>query len=235
MLLAAAAAAPDELSLMVNVMKAPPVPFLPAERHGTPVVVALVCHAGSPDAADAALAPFRAAGTLVADLVRPQPYPDLFGLAPNQARTWPAQRTGFAETVAYADAAAVIDAVRTAPTPVAVLNLRPMGGAIARVPRDATAFAHRDRAVMATVGAISPDGVRSGEAREWVARTADALGLGGAAYANFVAGSGGSVEDAYPGATLRRLQEVKRRVDPGNLFRSNLNVVPAEEPVAAPA
>jgi FAD/FMN-containing dehydrogenase len=234
-LLAAAAAAPDELSLMVNVMKAPPVPFLPAERHGTPVVVALVCHAGSPDAADAALAPFRAAGTLVADLVRPQPYPDLFGLAPNQARTWPAQRTGFAETVAYADAAAVIDAVRTAPTPVAVLNLRPMGGAIARVPRDATAFAHRDRAVMATVGAISPDGARSGEAREWVARTADALGLGGAAYANFVAASGGSVEDAYPGATLRRLQEVKRRVDPGNLFRSNLNVVPAEEPVAAPA
>ncbi|MFC8733881.1 FAD-binding oxidoreductase [Luteimicrobium sp. NPDC057192] len=235
-LLAAAAAAPDELSLMVNVMKAPPAPFLPAERHGTPIVVALVCHSGSPDVAGAVLAPFRAAGTLLVDLVRPQPYPDLFGLAPNQVGTWPAQRTGFVETVAEDAAAAVIDAVRTAPTPVAVLNLRPMGGAIARVPRDGTSFAHRDRAVMATVGAVSPAGAGAADARAWVARAADGLSLGGAAYANFVAEPGAAAaSDAYPSETLRRLQEVKRQVDPGNLFRSNLNVLPAEAPAAVRA
>ena len=229
-LLAAAAQAPDELSLMVNVMKAPPAPFLPAERHGTPIVVALACHTGAPETADDVLAPFRAAGTLLVDLVRPQPYPELFGLAPNQASTWPAQRTGFVETVGEADAAAVIEAVRAAPTPVAVLNLRPMGGAIARVAPDATAFAHRDRAVMATVGTVAPARGQADAAADWVGRTATALGLGGAAYANFVAGPGTSVEEAYPADTLRRLQDVKRRVDPGNLFRSNLNVVPAVAP-----
>jgi len=234
-LLAAAAAAPDELSLMVNVMKAPPAPFLPAERHGTPIVVALVCHSGAPEDADAALAPLRAAGTVLVDLVRPQPYPDLFGLAPSQAGMWPAQRTGFVQTVVEDVAAQVIDAVRTAPTPVAVLNLRPMGGAIARVPRDATAFAHRDREVLATVGALGPDGGRVAEARDWVGRTADALGLGGAAYVNFVADPGAGAGDAYPPATLRRLQAVKRQVDPANLFRSNLNVLPVEEPAPARA
>jgi FAD/FMN-containing dehydrogenase len=233
-LLEAAAQAPDELSLMVNVMKAPPAPFLPTELHGRPVVVALVCHAGAPEGVDAVLAPFRAAGTLLVDLVRTQPYPGLFGVAPNQARTWPTQRTGFVETVGEADAAAVIEAVRAAPTPVAVLNLRPMGGAIARVPRDATAFAHRDRAVMATVGAISTEGGQVPEARAWVARVADELGIGGAAYANFVAdGETGGVSDAYPPDTLRRLREIKRQVDPENLFRSNLNVVPAVERVPA--
>lgn len=235
-LLAAAAAAPDELSLMVNVMKAPPAPFLPAERHGTPIVIALVCHAGAPGDADAVLAPFRAAGTLLADGVRTQPYPDLFGLAPNQTGTWPAQRTGFLESVDEAGAAAVIEAVRAAPSAVAVVNLRPMGGAIGRVPRDATAFAHRDRAVLATVGAVSPDGARADEVRAWVAGTAGELALGGAAYVNFVADAGaGSLSGAYPPDTLGRLQAVKRQVDPDNLFRSNLNVVPAGEPVPVPA
>ncbi|MGC5168682.1 FAD-binding oxidoreductase [Luteimicrobium sp. DT211] len=235
-LLEAAAHAPEELSLMVNVMKAPPAPFLPADRHGTPIVVALVCHSGTPDDADAALAPFRAAGTLLVDLVRPQPYPDLFGVAPGQAGTRLAQRTGFTGGVAADAAAAVIEAVRTAPTPLAVLNLRPMGGAIARVPRDATAFAHRAQRVMATVGALSPDPGLAGAASDWVARTADGLGLGGAAYANFVADAGASAaSDAYPPDTLRRLREVKHRVDPDNLFRSNLNVTPAEEPEPARA
>ncbi|WP_284293457.1 BBE domain-containing protein [Luteimicrobium album] len=101
------------------------------------------------------------------------------------------------------------------------------------MPGDATAFAHRDQAVMATVGALSPEGSGADAGRDWVARTAGALRLGGAAYVNFVAEPGAG--DPYPPDTLRRLRAVKRQVDPANLFRSNLNVVPADEPVPARA
>lgn len=224
-LLAAAAQAPDEVSGMVNVMKAPPVPFLPPERHGTPVVMAVLCHSGRPEEADAALAPFRAAGTVLADLVRPQPYPEMFATG-GQAGTQTAVRTGFGFDEARAEAA--IELVAQAPTSGAVVNLRPMGGAIGRVPAAATAFAHRQHGVMVLVGGLDPAEAGPQRTRDWVAEAAEGLGVAGPGYVNFIAEAGpAAVRDAYPDATLRRLAEVKRTYDPGNLFRSNLNVDPA--------
>jgi FAD/FMN-containing dehydrogenase len=225
-LLAAALQAPDGISTMVNIMKAPPMPFLPSERHGTPIVVALLCHSGRPDEADAALAPFRAAGPVLADLVRPQPYPAVFGLAPSQAGMHATVHTGFGFDEARAETA--IDLIRTTPTAVAVINLRPMGGAIARVPAEATAFAHRHQEVMTGVGAVDPAPVGPARSRDWVAEAAARLQITGPKYVNFIADDGpDAVRDAYPEPTRRRLAEIKRTYDPGNLFRSNVNVAPA--------
>ena len=75
-----AEAAPDELSAIANIMVAPPMPFLPTEAHGKPVVLALVCYAGDVDAGERALAPFRALAAPVADLVRPMAYPEIYRL-----------------------------------------------------------------------------------------------------------------------------------------------------------
>lgn len=226
-LVAAAAEAPDELSLMINVMKAPPAPFLPPERHGTPIVIAILCHSGDPERADAALAPFRSAGRVLVDLVRRQQYSALFAVAPPLSGVRTTQRTGFFDGVDDALAGAALDAIHGAPTATAVLNLRPMGAAIARVESDATAFAHRGRALMATIGAADLDSGRANAGRDWAESTAASLGVGGAAYLNFLGESGPeATASAYPAATLSRLRAVKRQFDPQNLFRSNHNIAP---------
>jgi FAD/FMN-containing dehydrogenase len=223
-LLEAAATAPDELSLMVNVMKAPPVPFLPAERRGTPIVVAVVCHSGRLDEADAVLAPFRAAGSLLADTVHAQPYPAL--LRAEEPGLHASIRTGFGGGLTLERAQAAIDLVARARSELAVVNMRPMGGAIGRVPAAATAFAHRSSPVMLSVVAV--DRADAAGAAEWTGEAAVAAGLGeGPRYVNFIGEAvADAAGDAYPQPTLDRLRRVKRAFDPGNLFRSNINVEP---------
>jgi FAD/FMN-containing dehydrogenase len=226
-LVAAAGAAPDELSTMVNVMKAPPAPFLPSELHGHPIVVALACHSGRLEDAAAALAPLRAAGSLIADLVRTQPYPAMFGVAAQPVGMRPFLRTGFVESFDAERANRAIELVGQAPTATALVNLRLMGGAIGRISADATAFAHRDRAIMASVSAIDADPELAARAGEWADATAQQLAIGGAGYASFVTATDSeAAEAAYPGSTLERLIDTKRRYDPFNLFCSNLNISP---------
>ncbi|WP_350349440.1 FAD-binding oxidoreductase [Agromyces sp. G08B096] len=219
--------APDTLSVMVNAMLAPPAPFLPVEVHGRPIVAALVCFSGAPEDADAVLAPLRAAGTPIADLVRPQAYPELFAGPPAPSGLRASIRTGFRDELDPAWAAAALDAIGTAATPGAIVNVRVMGGAIGRVDADATAFAHRDRGLMVTVVGSQPD-PNGADGREWVDATAGRLGVAtGGSYVNFIGDDDpDGAAAAYPEATLQRLAEVKRRYDPENLFRSNHNIAP---------
>ncbi|MBO0608016.1 FAD-binding oxidoreductase [Myceligenerans salitolerans] len=210
---AAVAAGPDELSGMVNVMLAPPAPFLPGELHGKPVVMALVCFSGAPGEADGALAPLRA-HTPVVDLVAPKPYPAMFeGGGPEVAGLRGAIATGFVPVPGPEAAAVMIDAVGDADQPPAVVNLRVMGGAIARVGAGETAFAHRDGAVMATVAGMTPDPGKEAGVRGWVSGTAARVAVDrGPAYVNFLGGA--TPEDlarAYPGETGRRLRAVRER------------------------
>jgi len=76
--IAAAEAAPDELSTIANVMPAPPMPFLPEEVHGQLVILATIAYAGGAEGGERAIAPFRVLAEPIADLVRPMPYPELF-------------------------------------------------------------------------------------------------------------------------------------------------------------
>jgi hypothetical protein len=109
-----------------------------------------------------------------------------------------------------------------------VVQLRVLGGATARVPAEATAFAHRARRIMANVAAFSTKD-RAPLHAAWAGETAAILRQGEAdAYVNFLGDEGEErVRAAYPGATWDRLAEVKRRYDPDNLFRLNQNVAPA--------
>ena len=75
---AAAEEAPEELSAIANVMKAPPMPFVPAEQHGKPVLMALMVYAGDAEAGERAIAPFRALATPLADMVKPIRYPEMY-------------------------------------------------------------------------------------------------------------------------------------------------------------
>jgi FAD/FMN-containing dehydrogenase len=225
----AADEAPNELSAIANIMVAPPVPFLPKEAHGKLVIMALVCYAGDADAGERALAPFRALAEPVADLVRPMAYPEIYELGPGPPPPLhEAARSFFLEDVGASAAEAIVERVRASSAQMAVAQLRVLGGAVARVPTDATAFAHRDRRIMVAIGAVWEDREESPEHEAWVAGLAQALEHGEpGVYVNFVGDEGEArVREAYPGMTWDRLAKIKAEYDPTNLFRLNQNIEP---------
>jgi hypothetical protein len=227
--IAAAEAAPEELSTIANVMPAPPMPFLPPEVHGELVILGMLAWSGDPEKGQEALAPFRALATPYADMVRPMTYPEMF--PPDDADYHPLalNRTLFVERIDRGVAGTIVETLRAYDSPMRVAQLRVLGGAMARVPADATAFAHRASRIMVNVASfyVGPDDKADREA--WVEAFAAALRQGDAgAYVNFLADEDEArVRDAYPNGTWDRLVEIKRRYDPTNLFRLNQNVPPA--------
>jgi FAD/FMN-containing dehydrogenase len=226
-LVATAEAAPEELSLIANVMVAPPMPFLPPAAHGQLVVMTLLCYAGDAVAGERALAPFRALADPIADMVQPMPYAGLFEPADDMEVVEESARSLFMDGVDSRAATAIVEQLQATTAPMAVAQLRVLGGAMARVPAEATAFAHRDRRVMAGVGCVYQDAGERPTHEAWADGFAAALRGGPGVYVNFLSNEGpGRVREAYPGRTWDRLVEVKRRYDPGNLFRLNQNIPP---------
>jgi FAD/FMN-containing dehydrogenase len=232
-LVAAAEAAPEELSMIANIMVAPPMPFLPPSAHGRLVVMALLAHAGGGEAGERAVAPFRALAEPIADMVQPMPYAGLFEPAEEIEVVEESARSTFLDAVDHAAAETVVEHLQASTAPMAVAQLRVLGGAMARVPADATAFAHRDRRIMAALGCVYEDAADRPTHHAWADGFAAALRRGGrpGVYVNFLSDEGPDrVREAYPGPTWDRLVEVKRRYDPGNLFRRNQNIPPAPGP-----
>jgi FAD/FMN-containing dehydrogenase len=228
-LVAEAEAAPEELSLIANVLLAPPLPFVPPELVGEPLLLALLVHAGPLDEGARAVAPLRALARPVADFVRAMPFPEMFAAEGQAAPPRSVVRTLFADTLDEDAAHDLLDRLRASTAHLAAAQIRVLGGAAARVPADATAFAHRTRRLMLNVVAAyaSPD--EDSVQSAWADGALSALAQGeDAAYVNFLGDEGAArVRAAYPGSTWERLAEVKRRYDPENVFRLNQNVPPA--------
>ena len=226
--IAAAEAAPEELSAIANIMAAPPLPFLPKEYHGRPVVMATLAYAGEVEAGQRAVAPFRALAAPLADLIRPMRYPELY---PPEEGHYPTvvTRTMFMDSVDRGMAETIVDQIRASTAQMAIVQLRVLGGAVARVPVEATAYAHRRRRVLGNVVALYQHPEEAAAHAAWAAGLAAALSQGEpGAYANFVGGEGAAkVREVYPGPTWDRLRAVKARYDPTNLFRLNHNIPPA--------
>ena len=225
----AADAAPEEVSTIANVMLAPPMPFIPEEAYGKPVLLGLLAYVGAVDQAERVLAPFRALGKPYADMVRPMRYPEMYeGEGPPVP--FMAGANFFAEALAPADAATILDQLYQSTAMMKAVQLRVLGGALARVPNDATAFAHRDRGLFVNIAAMYMDPAETDTHDAWVAGVADSLGKGEAGgYIGFLGDEDeATVHASYPGATWDRLRELKRRYDPDNLFRLNNNIPPAD-------
>ena len=216
-LVAYLADAPDELASMVNVMAAPPIPILPAERHGRPVIMLLLVHSGDPGEAQRLVADVRAMASPLAERVAQVPYSGVFGEFGFHGMGV-VTGTGFADEFGTQRAAHAVDTVTSGGR--AIVNLRPMGGAIARVAADATAFAHRDRRVMVTVLSLAPDRATAQLAASAVDELTSSLTDGIAGYVNFLRSRPDAAERAYPPATRERLAAVRAAYDPGNLFRA---------------
>jgi FAD/FMN-containing dehydrogenase len=222
-------AAPEELSTIANVMPCPPMPFVAEEYHGSIVILGMLAFAGYAEAGERALAPFRALAEPLADMLRPIPYPEMFPPDDPDYHPTAVSRTMFIDHVDLPVAQTIMEYLTASDASMRVAQLRVLGGASARVPVDATAYAHRAARIMVNVAAFY-DGDEDKARREaWVAEFSAAIHQGDAgAYVNFVGDEGEArVRAAYPGATWDRLAEIKRRYDPGNVFHRNQNIPPA--------
>jgi len=229
---AEAEAAPEELSTIANVMTAPPMPFLPAEVHGELVIMAMLAYAGEEvEAGQRAIAPFRTLAEPIVDMVKSMPYPEIYPPEEDDFHPTAVARTMFIDTIDRDVSQTILEHLRASDAPMRVAQIRVLGGAMARVSAEATAFAHRSSRIMVNVAAFY-EGTEERAAREaWVSDFAAALEQGdGGVYVNFLGDEGeGRVRAAYPGSTWDRLIEIKSRYDPTNFFRLNQNISPAIE------
>ncbi len=227
-----AEAAPEELSTIANIMVAPPMPFIPAEYHGQLITMAMMVYAGEVSAGERAIAPFRALATPIADMVGPMRYPEIYKLTEGGPPIKEeASYSMFLDALDGRAAEAIVNHLLASTAPLAVAQIRVLGGAMARVPAEATAFAHRGRRIMVAVGAVYERPEETPVHEAWVASFAAALRQGDpGVYVNFLGDEGEArVRDAYPGSTWDRLAAIKARYDPTNLFRLNQNIPPANE------
>jgi FAD/FMN-containing dehydrogenase len=227
----ASEAAPEELSTIATVMKAPPMPFLPEAVHGKVILFGMIVHVGGGQAGEQAVAPFRALAEPMADMLKEMPYPGIYMQEEGDFHPIASDRTMFLDRVDEDVAATILDRISSSDAMMAAAQFRVLGGAMARVPADATAFAHRSSKIMVNVAALYENVEDRPRYEGWVQEFADVLRQDDTgAYVNFLEDEGPErVRAAYPGATWDRLREIKRRYDPTNLFRLNQNVPPADE------
>jgi FAD/FMN-containing dehydrogenase len=221
--------APEELSAIANVMPAPPMPFLPAEHHGKLIIMAMLVYAGEASEGERVIAPFRALATPIADMVKPMQYPEIYPPEQGDYHPMAASRTMFVDHIDRSVAEIILNYLQSSTGMMAVAQLRVLGGAMARIPVDATAFAHRKSRIMVNVAALYGQPQEKATHETWVADFAAVLQQGDdRGYVNFMGEDGETrIRAAYPASTWDRLREIKARYDPTNLFRLNQNIPPA--------
>jgi FAD/FMN-containing dehydrogenase len=227
------AGAPDELTTIVNLRNAPPSPLLPPELHGRPSVAVQACYAGSPERGEQALAALRHFGSPLADALAPRPYVQLQGLFDAAVphgwhyywKSWELPPLTDDAIDTLVGQAARVTSERSY---IIVFHL---GGAIARVGEQDTAYPQRAAAHNVNINAAWLPGDGDGDRHvAWARDTFAALEPFGTgrAYVNFLADEGQErVRAAYGEQKYARLVALKRTFDPSNVFRLNQNIDPS--------
>jgi FAD/FMN-containing dehydrogenase len=226
------AAAPDELTVWVVLRKAPPLPFLPPEVHGSEILVFAVCYTGEVEDGEKAAAPLRALGKPIADVVGPHPFVGWEAaldplLTPGARNYWKSH-----DFVELGDGAidALLAHARRLPSPECEVFIGNLGGAVNRVARDATAYPHRDVNFVVNMHTRWRDPAQDRECIAWARSLFDALAphATGGVYVNFMPDDEAQrVSQGAYGPNYDRLAKTKARYDPANLFRLNQNIRPA--------
>jgi FAD/FMN-containing dehydrogenase len=225
-------AAPRELATWLILLNAPPAPFVPGPWHGRRLCAFAVCHSGDPGDAERDLAPVRALGDPVFDLLGPQPYTEVQSYLDDTEPDghhyyW---RTEFLAGLEDGLLAAMRDVFADCPVPEAELGVLHLEGALNERPADDGAVGNRDaRYVLGVKGMWAPGDPAAGRFGQWVRDAGARLRpwSTGATYINFqTADEGDDRVRATYGANYDRLVELKRRYDPDNLFRANRNIRP---------
>jgi FAD/FMN-containing dehydrogenase len=223
---------PDELTSLANLLTCPPAPFLPEEWHGKPLVAIIPVHCGSLEDGERAVRPLRGLGEPVADLLGPIPYVAMQSLidplwGPGAHSYMKAGWMGGLDDAAIDTLVRFRDQVTS---PKTEIHVHHMGGAVARIPADATAFGDRGAPFLLNVLASTFTADGYDDAVGWAQDLYGAMApaLTGGTYVNFLSNEGEErVRDAYGQDKYERLVALKDAYDPTNLFRLNQNIAPS--------
>jgi FAD/FMN-containing dehydrogenase len=220
----------DDVTTVIDLTTAPPLPVIPAEWHGKKVAALIGMSAGAVEDGGELIAPFRDVAEPVADLFGPMPYTMM------QSLIDPLWGKGIRSYFKATNLARLDDALiaslcelhLAAPGPQCEIHVHQMGGAMSRVPESSSSFGERSMPFVlnAVTGWHDPaqDKAHSDWARSVVAAASDAST--GRAYTNFL-GDRDAARSSYGDETYARLAELKAEYDPTNVFRLNQNIEPA--------
>src|SRR4051812_47994784 len=225
-----AAVAPDDITAIVNLTTAPPLPVIPSEWHGKKVAAFIATSSGPIDEGESLVGAFRTVGEPIADLLGPMPYQAI------QTLIDPLWEKGVHAYFKAANLARLDDQLidrlcalhLEAPGPQCEIHVHQMGGAVARVPEAATAFTERSMPFLlnAVTAWRDPADAEShtGWSRDVIEAGEDAST--GRAYVNFL-GDTDAARSSYSDETYARLLALKNEYDPTNVFRLNQNIDPS--------
>jgi FAD/FMN-containing dehydrogenase len=222
--------APEEMGAFPAFQIAPPLPFIPEDRHGDMFAAIVACWSGPPEEGERRFKAFHEVAEVKAEMVGRVPYPainaafdDLF---PKGIRQY--WKGNFVKELTDDAIAAHVEHGPRAPTMSSTMHLYPINGACHRVAPDATSFGHRDANFAMVVVSAWADPSDDEANIGWVRNYADAIAPhsepGG--YINFMDGDDNERVLANYGGNYDRLVDVKRTYDPDNLFRVNQNIAP---------
>ena len=222
--------APEEMGAFPAFQVAPPLPFIPEDRHGDLFVAIVACWAGPPEEGERQFRRFHEVAEVKAELVGPVPYPAINaafdGLFPKGIRQY--WKGNFVKELSDEAIAAHVEHGSKTPTVSSTMHLYPIDGACHRVGADETAFGHRDANFAMVVVSAWGDPADDEANTQWVRDYSDAISphseQGG--YINFMAADDDTRIQANYGQNYDRLVAVKRKYDPDNLFKVNQNIKP---------
>ncbi len=222
--------APDDLMTIVIHRKAPPLPFVPTELHGKPVTAVACCYAGSVEEGERVVQPLKEFGSPVLDLCEPKPY------LTHQAMfdpTFPHGRWYYFRACDVTELTdevidITVDHASRISSPLTAFPIWQMGGAVARVGDDETAFSGRAAGHTFNISGMTDTAEGFAEERDWVRNFWSALEpYHTSVYTNFLMDEGEErIREAYGAAKYDRLKALKRKYDPDNFFRLNQNIPP---------
>jgi FAD/FMN-containing dehydrogenase len=222
--------APEQMGAFPAFQIAPPLPFIPEDRHGDTFIAMVACWAGALEDGEEALKPFHDVAPVVAEHVGPMPYPALNGafdalVPPGLQHYW---KAAFVKELSDEAIAAHVTHGPDVPAVNSTMHIYPINGAVHRVGADATAFAYRDANFATVIAGMWPDPGQNEQNTAWVRGYYDAIAPhseeGG--YVNFMAGDDQARIRANYKDNYGRLVEIKRAYDPDNVFHLNQNIKP---------
>lgn len=223
--------APDEVNCYAFIVRIPPLPAFPEETHGDIAVDLVASYSGGIVAGRDALEPLREFGDPILDGIRPQPYSEFQQAfdegTPNGERWY--TRAQYLDELSDDAIDTLVERTEPLEGPLTMAYLEPMGGAINRVDRTATAFPHRDETYSVHVLSGWSDPERDDEIIRWTEDVHEAMAqyASGGVYVNLLGRDEDErVRSAY-GDNYERLAEIKREWDPDNLFGTNQNIAPS--------
>jgi FAD/FMN-containing dehydrogenase len=222
--------APEEFGGFPAWQIAPPLPFIPEQRHGEVFLAFIACWAGPVEEAERVLKPLRDAAPVVAEHLGPMPYPALNSafdaLYPMGLQHY--WKANFATELTDEAIDAHLEHGPKVPAVNSTVHIYPINGACHRIAPDATAFAYRDAAFATVIAGMWPDAADNEANIEWVRDYYDATAPlseeGG--YINFMADDDQDRIKANYKGNYERLVDVKRKYDPDNVFHLNQNIRP---------